>query len=82
MKVARLEQQRMRKALIDAEMELQQGAVASQDRRKALQAYLLQNFTADTGADAVIEAEALVACLSSLCVRVVYHLLLHAVTQT
>lgn len=28
----------MRKALIDAEMELQQGAVATQDRRKTLQA--------------------------------------------
>ena len=27
----------MRKALIDAEMELQQGAVAAQDKRKALQ---------------------------------------------
>ena len=30
----------MRKALIDAEMELQQSAVATQDRRKALQARL------------------------------------------
>ena len=38
MKVGRVEQQRMRKALIDAEMELQQGAVATQDRRKTLQA--------------------------------------------
>ena len=28
----------MRKALIDAEMELQQGAVATQDKRKTLQA--------------------------------------------
>ena len=37
-KVARIEQQRMRKALIDAEIELQQGTVAAQDKRKALQA--------------------------------------------
>lgn len=36
--MGRVEQQRMRKALIDAEMELQQGAVATQDRRKTLQA--------------------------------------------
>lgn len=36
--MVRVEQQRMRKALIDAEMELQQSAVATQDRRKALQA--------------------------------------------
>ncbi len=35
--MGRVEQQRMRKALIDAEMELQQGAVAAQDKRKALQ---------------------------------------------
>ncbi|KAL0024762.1 hypothetical protein WJX79_003338 [Trebouxia sp. C0005] len=37
-KVGRVEQQRMRKALIDAELELQQSAVAAQDKRKALQA--------------------------------------------
>jgi hypothetical protein len=35
--VGRVEQQRMRKALIDAEMELQQSAVAAQDKRKTLQ---------------------------------------------
>ena len=36
--MARVEQQRMRKALIDAELELQQGAVTTQHRRKAFQA--------------------------------------------
>ena len=35
--MGRVEQQRMRKALIDAEMELQQGAVTAQDKRRALQ---------------------------------------------
>lgn len=33
----RVEQQRMRKALIDAEMELQQDAVSAQDKRRSLQ---------------------------------------------
>ncbi len=35
----------MRKALIDAEMELQQGAVAAQDKCKALQARVLHHLS-------------------------------------
>ena len=78
MKVARLEQQRMRKALIDAEMELQQSAVASQDRRKALQAYL---FTVAADAIAVIEHEANLACLPSRSDCILSHLLLYFLHQ-
>lgn len=37
-KVIRVEQQRMRTALLDAELELQQAAVASQSSRRSLQA--------------------------------------------
>lgn len=39
-KVVRVEQQRMRTALLDAEMELQQAAVAAHSTRRSLQASL------------------------------------------